>query len=307
MKILLAGATGAIGTPLTRRLVARGHQVLGLTRRADKSAALRELGAVPVVADAMNRESLLRAVDGLTADAVLHELTALTDAPTRHSGMETTDRLRSKGSANLLAAADVLGASVFVTQSIVLGYGYRDHGDKVLTESEPFGQPSGTASDPHLAAMRSAEEQAFTAPVGIALRYGMFYGGDAERMRPLLAKRKLPVAKGGLLPWIHHEDAAAATIAALENGKAGNAYNIVDDLPVSWADMFTTMAQRFGAPAPRKIPRWAMRMAAPYVASFATDTSMRVANTKAKDELGWTPGYPTYQDGLRAVSRLHIN
>jgi nucleoside-diphosphate-sugar epimerase len=307
MKILLAGATGAIGTPLTRRLVARGHQVLGLTRRADKSAALRELGAVPVVADAMNRESLLRAVDGLTADAVLHELTALTDAPTRHSGMETTDRLRSKGSANLLAAADVLGASVFVTQSIVLGYGYRDHGDKVLTEDDPFGQPAGTASDPHLAAMRSAEEQAFTAPVGIALRYGMFYGGDAEQMRPLLAKRKLPVAKGGLLPWIHHEDAAAATIAALENGKAGNAYNIVDDLPVSWADMFTTMAQRFGAPAPRKIPRWAMRMAAPYVASFATDTSMRVANTKAKDELGWTPGYPTYQDGLRADSRLHIN
>ncbi|MEV5967414.1 NAD(P)-dependent oxidoreductase [Kribbella sp. NPDC051952] len=307
MKILLAGATGAIGTPLTRRLVARGHQVLGLTRQADKSRALRELGAVPVVADAMNRESLLRAVDGLTADAVLHELTALTDAPTRHAGMETTDRLRSKGSANLLAAAEVIGATVFVTQSIVLGYGYRDHGDKVLTEDDPFGQPAGTASDPHLAAMRSAEEQAFTAPVGIALRYGMFYGGDAEQMRPLLAKRKLPVAKGGLLPWIHHEDAAAATIAALEHGKAGNAYNIVDDLPVSWADMFTTMAQRFGAPAPRKIPRWAMRMAAPYVASFATDTSMRVANTKAKNELDWTPGYPTYQDGLRAVSRLHIN
>jgi len=301
MKILLAGATGAIGSRLTVRLVARGHKVLGLTRRDERSQALRELGAEPVVADAMDRDALLRAVDGMAADAVIHELTALTDAPTRHSGMETTDRLRTKGTANLLAAADVLGATVFLTQSIVLGYGYRDHGDKVLTEDDPFGRPARDASDPHLAAMLSTEEQAFTAPVGIALRYGMFYGGDWAQMRPLLAKRKLPVSKGGVLGWIHHDDAAEATVAALENGKAGNAYNIVDDLPASWEDMFTAMAQRFGAPAPRKVPRWVMRMAAPYVASFATDTSMRVSNAKAKQQLGWTPRYPTYLQGLEAT------
>lgn len=301
MKVLLAGATGAIGTRITRRLVAGGHKVFGLTRHPGKASALEQLGAQPVVADALDREALLRAVDGLAADAVIHELTALGSAPTRHSGMVTTDRLRTEGSTHLLDAANAVGATVFVTQSIILGYGYRDHGDKVLTEDDPFGRPAGNASDPHLAAMLSAEKQAFSAPIGIALRYGMFYGGDASQMRALLAKRKLPVATGGVLGWIHHDDAAAATVAALEHGDAGNAYNIVDDRPATWEELFTAMARQFGAPAPRKVPRWVMRLAAPYVASFATDTTMRVSNTKAKNLLGWTPAYPTYRDGLKAI------
>lgn len=301
MKVLVAGATGAIGTRITRRLVAGGHKVLGLTRHPGKASVLEQLGAQPVVADALDREALLRAVDGLTADAVIHELTALSSAPTRHSGMVTTDRLRTEGTTHLLDAAQTLGATVFVTQSIILGYGYRDHGDKVLTEDAPFGRPAGNAGDPHLAAMVSAEQQAFTAPIGIALRYGMFYGGDADQLRGLLAKRKLPVANGGVLGWIHHDDAAAATVAALEHGDAGNAYNIVDDLPATWEELFTTMARQFGAPPPRKVPRWMMRLAAPYVASFATDTTMRVSNTKAKNLLGWTPAYPTYRDGLKTL------
>src|SRR4051794_4182913 len=132
MKVLLAGATGAIGTRITRQLVAHGHKVYGLTRDSGKAPALEQLGAQPVVADALNRDSLLRAVDGLAADAIVHELTALRSAPTRHSGMVTTDRLRGEGTTNLLEAAHSLGATVFVTQSIVLGYGYRDHGDKLL-------------------------------------------------------------------------------------------------------------------------------------------------------------------------------
>ncbi|MEV4262447.1 NAD(P)-dependent oxidoreductase [Kribbella sp. NPDC049584] len=301
MKVLVAGATGAIGTRITRRLVAGGHKVLGLTRHPGKASALAELGAQPVVADALDREALLRAVDGLAADAVIHELTALSSAPTRHSGMVTTDRLRTEGTTHLLDAAQTLGATVFVTQSIILGYGYRDHGDKLLTEDDPFGRPAGNAGDAHLAAMVSAEQQAFTAPIGIALRYGMFYGGDADQMRPVLAKRKLPVANGGVLGWIHHDDAAAATVAALEHGDAGNAYNIVDDLPATWEELFTTMARQFGAPPPRKVPRWVMRLAAPYVASFATDTTMRVSNAKAKNLLGWTPAYPTYRDGIKAL------
>jgi nucleoside-diphosphate-sugar epimerase len=199
MKVLLAGASGALGVPLTRRLVQHGHEVLGLTHSPAGVRRLEALGATPVVADALDRDALLDAVDGLSADAVLHELTALRRAPTRHGGMALTDRLRTEGTTNLLAAAELLGARRFLTQSIIFGYGYRDHGDRVVTEDDPFGTPAGNAGDPHIRAMRSTEEQAFTAPEGIALRYGLLYGADAPQMRALLAKRRLPVATGGLL------------------------------------------------------------------------------------------------------------
>jgi nucleoside-diphosphate-sugar epimerase len=177
MNVLLAGATGALGIPLTRQLLARGHQVLGLTRGPAGAARLKALGAWPVV-----------------------------------------------------------------TQSFVLGYGYRDHGGRVLTERDPFGEAAGDRNDPHLAAMRSTEQQALSAPEGIALRYGLLYGADADRLRPVLATRRLPVADGGVLGWVHHEDAAAATVAALERGRAGQAYNVVADRPASWREVFTAMA-----------------------------------------------------------------
>jgi nucleoside-diphosphate-sugar epimerase len=208
MKVLVAGASGALGVPLTRRLLAHDHQVLGLTRDPAGARRLEALGADPVVADALDRDRLLRAVEGRWADAVVHELTALRKPPTRHRGMALTDRLRTEGTANLLAAAEVLGAKRFVTQSFVLGYGYRDHGPEPLTEDAPFGRPAGDRSDPHVAAMLATEQQAFTAPEGIALRYGLLYGGDAARMRAplarraLLARRGLPVARGGLLGWL---------------------------------------------------------------------------------------------------------
>ena len=304
MKILLAGATGAIGIPLIRQLIARGHEVIGLTRRPEATETLRADGARPVIADVLNRADLVRAVEGLSADAVVHELTALKAAPARHRGMVATDRLRIDGTANLLAAAETVGANTFLTQSIIFGYGYQDHGDRVLTEADPFGRPAGNACDPHVAAMASTEQQAFTAPVGIALRYGIFYGGDAQQKRALLAKRGIPVANGGLLGWIHHDDAAAATVAALEQGRAG-AYNIVDDEPATWTDVFTAMAEAFDAPRPHRFPRWMLRLAAPYVTAFAFDTSMRVSNAKAKAELGWSPKYPTYRDGIAALAGSH--
>ena len=302
MKVLLAGASGALGIPITRQLLAHGHQVLGLTRHKAGAGRLAALGARPVVADALDRDGLLRAVDGLAADAVVHELTALRKPPLRHRGMALTNRLRTEGTANLLAAAEALGARRFLTQSIILGYGYRDHGDRVLTEQDPFGRLAGDRTDPHVAAMRSTEQQAFTAPEGIALRYGLLYGGDAERLRPQFARRRLPVAKGGVLGWIHHEDAAAATVAALERGRAGQAYNLVDDLPASWQEVFTAMAAAMGAPPPRRVPGWLVRLGAPLLAAFLIDTSMRVSNAKAKAELGWRPAYPTYHDGIRAMA-----
>jgi nucleoside-diphosphate-sugar epimerase len=302
MKVLLAGATGAIGIPITRRLLAHGHQVLGLSRDPAGAGRLEALGAVPVIADALDRDRLLRAVEGRRADAVIHELTALRKPPLRHSGMALTNRLRTQGTTNLLAAAEALGASRFLTQSVIFGYGYRDHGPRPLTEADPFGWPAGDSCDPHVAAMLSTERQAFSAPEGIALRYGLLYGGDSAQVRALLARRRLPVARGGVLGWVHHEDAAAATVAALEHGRAGQAYNVVDDLPAGWQEVYTAMAAAFGTPPPRRLPRWLLRLAAPYVASFVVGTSMHVANAKARTELGWRPTYPTYRAGVRSMA-----
>jgi nucleoside-diphosphate-sugar epimerase len=301
MRVFLAGASGAIGRPLIRALVHNGHDVLGLTRAAEKAATITSLGATPVIADALDRTALLRAVDGMHADAVLHELTALTRPPMRHSGMVPTDVLRTDGTANLLAAADVLGAKRFVTQSIIFGYGMRDHGDTVLTEDSPFGRRAGDKNDPHIAAMRANEEQAFTAPEGIALRYGMFYGGNLDTTAPTLRKRGIPVFRGGAIGWVHHEDAATATVAALERGEAGQAYNIVDDLPATWSEMFTALAAAVDAPRPRRMPVPLFRLIASYVSSFAIDTVMHVSNAKARAELGWTPRYPTYREGIAEI------
>jgi nucleoside-diphosphate-sugar epimerase len=302
MKVFVAGATGAIGRPLTRLLLARGHQVLGLTRSPAGVAGLRSQGVEPVIADALDRESLLDAVKGLAADAVIHELTALRKPPLRPSGMALTNRLRTSGTANLLAAADRLGARRVVTQSIILGYGFRDHGDRTLTEDDPFGIRAGDLTDETVTALKSAEEQTFTAPEGIALRYGLLYGGDAADMRALLAKRGVPVSAGGVLGWLHHQDAAAATVAALEHGRAGQAFNIVDDEPATWRNMFTTMAASFGAPAPLRVPKWLLRLIAPYAALVAADTSMRVSNAKATRDLGWRPEFRSFREGIAAVA-----
>jgi nucleoside-diphosphate-sugar epimerase len=298
MKVLLAGASGALGVPIARRLIQHSHEVLGLTRDPSNRNRLQKLGMTPVVADALDRDSLLRALADHSADAVIHELTALRKPPLRHSGMALTNRLRTVGTTNLLAAAQQLGARRFLTQSIILGYGYSDHGDQLLTEEAPFGVPQGDACDPHVEAMRATEQQAFTAPEGIALRYGALYGGDAEQMSTLLTSRRLPVAKGGTLGWIHHEDAAAATVAALEYGRGGQAYNLVDDRPATWEEVVTAMARAFGAPPPWKLPRWAFRLIVPLVASVAVDTSMRVSAAKAHAELNWRPAFPTYVDGI---------
>ena len=301
MKVLLAGADGALGTPLTRLLLARGHTVLGLIRNPSGAPTLRARGVEPIVADALDRKDLLRAVDRHSADAVIHELTALRKPPLRPSGMTMTNRLRTDGTANLLAAAARLGAKRIVTQSIVLGYGFRDHGDHVLTEADPFGVPAGDLTDATVAALHAAEVQTFTAAEGIVLRYGLLYGGDAPQIRPMLAKRGVPVATGGPLGWVHHLDAAAATVAALERGRPGQAYNIVDDQPATWSEVITSMAEAFGAPPPRHVPRWLLRLFASYVAMVMVDTSIRASNAKAKTELGWEPRFRSYREGIAAM------
>ncbi|MEW2331007.1 NAD(P)-dependent oxidoreductase [Micromonospora chersina] len=305
MRVLLAGASGAIGTPLTRQLVAAGHQVVGISRSQSNAERLRSAGAEAVVADVLHRENLLAAVRDVRADAVVHELTAL-GTTKMGEALQGTNALRTTGTANLLAAARAVGAHRFVTQSIVLGYGYRDHGPRVVTEDDPFAEPVGGKLGEAVAAMGSAEKQAFSADEieGVALRYGFFYGQDrmTNMIVNLVRKRRLPVpSSGGFANFIYLEDAAAATVAALEKGRAGQAYNIVDDEPARWGDYLDTLAAAFGARRPWRVPSWMLRPI-PYAHAMMT-TSMRVSNAKAKRELGWAPAVPTYREGIPLVAK----
>jgi nucleoside-diphosphate-sugar epimerase len=305
MKVLLAGASGAVGTPLTRQLIAAGHEVVGITRSQANAERLRAAGVDAVVADVMDRENLLTAVRDVRADAVMHQLTALGTTKMREA-MQGTNALRTTGTAHLLAAARVVGAHRFLTQSIVLGYGYRDHGPQVITEDDPFAEPMPGQFGSVITALRSAEEQVLSADEmeGIALRYGLFYGQDSftRMLSNLVRKRRLPVPSsgGGFASFVYLEDAAAATVAALEKGRAGQAYNIVDDEPVRWGDFLDTLATELGARRPWRVPNWILR-AIPYLHALIT-TSMRVSNAKAKRELGWAPAVPTYRDGIRLVA-----
>src|SRR5919202_3353512 len=306
MRVLLAGASGAVGTPLTRQLVAAGHQVVGLTRSHANAERLRTAGAEAVVADVLDRENLLTAVRDVRADAVMHQLTALGTTKIREA-MQGTTTLRTTGTAHLLAAARAVGAHRFLTQSIVLGYGHRDHGPHLITEDDPFAEPAPGQFGPAIAALRSTEEQVCSADEmeGIALRYGAFYGQDSftRMIVNLVRKRRLPVPSsgGGFATFIYLDDAAAATVAALEKGRAGQAYNIVDDEPVRWADYLDALAAELGVRRPWRVPGWMLR-AIPYLHTIMT-TSMRVSNAKASRKLGWAPAVSTYREGIPLVAR----
>jgi nucleoside-diphosphate-sugar epimerase len=306
MRVLLAGASGAVGTPLTRQLIAAGHQVVGITRSQPGAERLRTAGAEAVVADVLDRENLLTAVRDVRADAVMHEVTALGTTKMREA-MQRTNALRTTGTAHLLAAARAVGAHRFLTQSNVFGYGYRDHGLHMITEDDPLAEPESGPLGPAIAAMRSNEEQVFSADEmeGIALRYGNFYGQDSfnRMIINLVRKHRLPVPSsgGGFASFIYLEDAAAATVAALEKGHAGQAYNIVDDQPVRWADYLDALAAELGARPPWRVPGWTLR-AISYLHTIMT-TSMRVSNAKAKRELGWAPAVSTYREGIPLMVR----
>ncbi|MET1043883.1 MAG: NAD(P)-dependent oxidoreductase [Microbacteriaceae bacterium] len=301
MKVLLAGASGTLGMALIRQLLADGHTVTGLGRSGGDR--MRELGAIPLLVDALDRDALLAAVDGQQFDAVIHELTALKKLPVHDHDMTATNMLRTVGTANLLEVARATGARRFLSQSIVFGYGYFDHGTAPLTEQSPFGVMTGTPFDVHVAAMADGERPMHAAGIdGIALRYGLLYGADADKVVARLRKRALPVAAhGGELPFIHHEDAAAATVAALDRGVAGQAYNVVDDLPATFRQLITAIADAHHAPRPLVLPRRMLKAAARYGGVVLGDVSMRVSNVKAKAELGWMPQFPTYFDGARGV------
>lgn len=311
MRVIVAGATGAIGRPLTTALLRAGHEVIGITRHVEAAAQNRGRWTGAIVADALDADALRTAAGPLRADAVINQLTALDRPPVRYHDLAATDRIRTVGTRNLLDLAARTSATRFLTQSFLGGYGYVDHrarlrqrGTDRIDERYPFDGPAG---NPRLAAtvgaVREAERITFAARgiEPIALRYGMFYGagGPLESTLARLRKRRLPLPRGGggIHSYVWLPDAAAATVAALERGVAGEAYNICDDRPVRWNDFVDAMASVFGAPRPPRLPDWIFRRVTPYVYDLMTSV-VPMSNQKARRELGWTPAAPTFVDGF---------
>ncbi|MGE7389209.1 NAD-dependent epimerase/dehydratase family protein [Streptomyces sp. NPDC004126] len=298
MLVLMAGASGVLGRRAAAALRAAGHEVAGLGRGA----------GMDVRADLLDREGLLRAVDGRRFDAVVHAATALSGkAMAAHRDMAATNRLRTEGTVNLLAAARETGARRFLVESMMFGYGYGDHGAGLIGEDDGFGPRGANAAlERHIGAMRAKEELAFTADgiEGVSLRFGLFYGAGTTdtHLVPLLRRRKLPVVadQGRALSWVDVGDAARAVVLALESGRAGRAYNIVDDTPLGWAAHMGAVAQAYGAPAPMRVPLWVLR-AAP-LAHAIMGSSLRLSNARARRELGWEPRYGSSAEGVRALA-----
>ena len=317
MKVFVAGATGALGLPLVRELVARKHEVIGLTRSPHKRALLEELGAQAAVADALDAAGLERAVRAAAPTHVVHMLTALPkNGALRRGDLVATNELRVTGTANLLRAAIAAGARRIVGESFIYVYGYGDLGTSMLTEDElpPIRKPNA-ALQATVEALRSLEEQLVNANrqgliEAIVLRYGLTYGPENPSTRSMyeqLRRRRVPLVRGarGIAPFVHIDDAVTATIAALERGRPGAIYNIVDDKPVGFNEYIRTAVQAFGAPRPLMVPRWLLRLFAPTLAAGAM-TRLPVSNARARRELGWQPRFPTYREGLRQVAqRLH--
>ena len=308
MRIFVAGATGAIGKRLVPTLRANGHEVVGTTRSAAKVGDLRALGAEPVVLDVLEAEAVGRAVSEARPDVVVHQATALANLSNLRNLDEAfaeTNRLRTEGTDNLLAAALAAGASKFVAQSFG-GWPYAKEGSPVKDEDAPLDpSPLPTAAQT-MAAIRHLETAVVGAEAleGIALRYGGFYGpgtslfegGDYVKG---IRKRAVPVVGSGAGMWsfLYVEDAASATLAAIERGRRG-VYNIVDDEPAPTSEWLPYLAEVLRAKPPRHVPEWLGRLVAgEQLVSMMTE-ARGASNVKAKRELGWTLVYPTWREGF---------
>jgi nucleoside-diphosphate-sugar epimerase len=304
MRVFLAGATGAIGRRLVPQLVARGHQVTASTRGADKVEVLRALGADPIVVDGLDATAVGEAVATAEPDAIIHQMTALGGkADLKHFDrwFALTNRLRTRGTENLLAAAKASGVERFVAQSYTNWTNVRA-GGPVKTEDDEFDPHPAKAQRETLAAIRFLEEAVAAAPLeGIVLRYGNFYGpGASEALVELIRKRQMPIIGdgAGIWSWVHLDDAAAATVAALERGKRG-VYNIVDDEPARVAEWLPYLAEVVGAKAPMRVPAWLGRLAVGEVGVQWMTEARGSSNSKAKRQLDWQPTWSSWREGFR--------
>jgi nucleoside-diphosphate-sugar epimerase len=316
MKVFVAGATGVLGRALVPQLVARGHEVVGTTRSPSKQDLVRDLGARPVVLDALDPDAVAQAVASAEPEVIVHELTALSgpmsahDArhPDRSVAATMTNRLRTEATDHLLAAGRAVGARRFVAQSFG-AFRLARSGGPVQTEADSL-----DPDDPP-AAMRTVQagylylERAVTSiewGEGHALRYGGFYGPgtgislapDVQMAAPI-RKRRFPIVGdgGGVWSLVHVEDAATATAVAVERGRSG-VYNVVDDEPAPLREWLPVLAGALGAKPPRRVPRWLGRLAAGEVATAMMTEARGASNEKAKRELGWRPRYASWRQGF---------
>ncbi|MGJ4931995.1 NAD-dependent epimerase/dehydratase family protein [Bradyrhizobium sp. HKCCYLS2038] len=312
MRILVAGATGAVGRYLVPALVAAGHSVIGTTRSEAKADIVRRLGAEVVVADGLDAEGMRAAVIAAKPEMVIHQMTDLAATDLRHfdRSFARTNELRTRGTDILLAAARDAGARRFIAQSFC-GWSFSRTGGAVKTEADEL--------DPHppqelrrtLDAIRYLERSvtASAMPEGIVLRYGFFYGPGTGMLSPEmigeLRHRRVPVIGrgGGTWSFIHTEDAASATLAAVDRGRAGSIYNIVDDHPAQVEEWLPALAEMLGAKAPRHIPAWLGRLlAGEHMVAMMTEVR-GASNDKAKRELGWLPAHASWRDGFADALR----
>ncbi|HET7855350.1 MAG TPA: NAD(P)-dependent oxidoreductase [Gaiellaceae bacterium] len=304
MRVFLAGGTGAIGGRLLPQLLARGHQVTATTRSRDKLGDLRALGAEAVVLDGLDAVAVGEAVARAEPDAIIHQMTALAgtwDLKHFDRWFARTNELRTTGTEHLLAAAGAAGVQRFVAQSYT-GWTNIREGGPVKTEDDPFDPEPAAAQTESLAAIRFLEKAVLEAPLeGIVLRYGSFYGpGASASLVELVRRRRMPIVGSGegVWSWIHLDDAAAATVAALERGRRG-VYNVVDDEPAKASDIFPYLAEVVGAKPPMRVPAWLGRLAAGEVGVRVMTESRGASNAKAKRELGWQPRWSSWREGFR--------
>jgi nucleoside-diphosphate-sugar epimerase len=310
MRVFVAGATGAIGRQLVPRLVAAGHEVHGMTRSESKQAMLSELGAVPVVADALDPDQVAEAVGRARPDVIVHQLTAIGAVDTRHMDRDfaQTNRLRTEGTDYLLSAGQAVGVRRFVAQSNIALYART--GGPVKTEEDTFDPSPAPKMRKNLEAILHLEEAVLGArwTEGIVLRYGWFYGpgtsltpGSPES--ELIRKRKFPVVGdgGGVWSFIHVADAAEATVAAVERGSRG-VYNVVDDDPAPVAEWLPALAQTLGAKKPMPVPRFIGRLFAGEAGVVMMTEIRGASNAKAKRELRWRPAHPSWRQGFAELS-----
>ena len=304
MRVLVAGAAGALGRRLIPQLVAAGYQVTATTRTPAKIEQLRRLGAEPLVVDGLDATAITKAVADAQPDAIVHQMTALAGKPNLRRfdrWFATTNRLRTTGTDILLAAARDAGVARLVAQSYT-GWTNPCTGGPVKTERDGLDPHLPRMQRESLAAIRHLEQVVPAAPLeGIVLRYGNFYGpGASESLVQLVRKRRFPLVGdgAGVWSWIHLDDAAAATVAALERGAHG-VYNVTDDEPAAVSEWLPYLAEVVGAKPPLRVPKWLAGLMAGAVTVRWMTQARGSSNEKAKHELGWQPTWPSWREGFR--------
>ena len=306
MRVFVAGATGAIGRQLVPRLVEAGHEVHGMTRSESKRALLAELGAVPVIADALDPDQVADAVGKAKPDVIVHQLTALAGKGFRglKQRIEMTNRLRSEGTDHLLSAGHAVGVQRFVAQSNAALYARI--GGPVKTEDDPLDTAPPIKQRDASAAIFHLEEAVLGATwtQGIVLRYGGFYlpgagTGPGGETHELIRKRQFPLVGdgGGVWSFIHLGDAADATVAAVERGRRG-VYNIVDDDPAPVAEWLPVLTRMLTGKKPRRMPPFVVRLVAGEFGVLLMTEALGASNAKAKREPAWSPAPPSTCQGV---------